>query len=122
MIEVEVHGKTRGFIFGTYTLKIIRQETGVLTVEELWDKLFPNPEEGKGTSIEYLDFLTKFYYSCAKHYAISKKIEVDFTDAEVSDWLDDIGKDKALEVFAKLVNTYVEKNLKAPQTVGQEQQ
>ena len=117
MIEIEVNGRTRGFVFGTYTLKIIREETGIETVEELWSRLFPGHE--KGTSIEYLDFINKFYYSCAKHYAKSKKQDVDFTDADVSDWLDEMGKDKCFEIFNQLVKTFTEKNMTAPEKLGQ---
>jgi|SRR6478609_1687860 len=119
MTEVEVYGKSRGFIFGTYTLKIIREQTGINTVEELWQRLFPDQQ--KETSIEYLDFLTKFFYCCALHYTKSKKQEVDFSEIDVSDWLDEIGKEKSLEIFSELVKTYTEKNMTAPQKVGQDQ-
>lgn len=120
-MTIEINGTERGFLFGTYTMKLIREETGILTVEELWGNLFPKVQKDEDGNvvrqiidIDYLSFLTKFYYCCAKHYALSNKQKVEFSEIDVSDWLDEIGKDKALEIFNILIKTYTEKNLKAP--------
>jgi hypothetical protein len=121
MIEKEISGKVRGFKCGTYTFTIIRELTGVDTVQEVFRRLFPIP--GAETSIENLDFINKFYFACAKHYCKSKKIEVDFEEVDVQDWIEELGADESLDVMSNLLKTYSEKNLKAPETTpGPEQQ
>jgi hypothetical protein len=111
MIEFEVSGVKRGFKLGTYTFKLINELAGTKTVEDVFNKL-KTQDEG---------FTCVFYFCCAKHYAMSKKIEVDFQEVDVADWMDDLGLEKILEISTQLFKTYITKNQPAP-TTGQSAQ
>lgn len=108
-MEFEVFGKKRGFKFGTYTFKLINEIAGTKTVQDVFDKLKENDE----------GFTLTVYFCCAKHWALSNKQEVDFTEVEVADWLDELGKEKVGEITLELFKVYFSKNQIAP-TTGQE--
>lgn len=110
MIEFEVSGKKRGFKFGTYTFKLVNELAGTTTTEEV----FMGMQKGD------VGFAAKFYFACAKHYAMSKKLAIDFEEVDVCDWLDELGVDEAGRITRELMNVYASKNMKAPAT-GQEQ-
>lgn len=103
-MEFEVFGKIRGFKFGTYTFKLINQATGTKTVQDVFTKLNEHDE----------GFTCTFYFCCAKHWAMSKKQEVDFDEVEVADWLDELGMDKVRETTTELFKAYISKNQIAP--------
>jgi|SRR5688572_24024022 len=106
MIVKEINGVERGFRFGTYTFKIISEISDLKTIESLFAALKDEP----------LKFLSVFYFACAKHYAISKKQEVDFNESDVCDWLDEIGFQESQIMLTELLNSYTLKNMKAPMT------
>lgn len=102
----DIDGKQRGFKLGTYTFKLINQAAGTQTIEEVFSKLSEKRE----------DFACTFYYCCAKHWAMSSKIPVDFEEVDVADWLDELGHDRVREITTELLKVYISKNLKAPET------
>lgn len=108
-MEFEVFEKVRGFKFGTYTFKLINEATGTKTIADVFEK-FKENDEG---------FTIAFYFCCAKHWAMSRKEEVDFNEVDVADWLDELGKDKLREITTELFKVYLAKNQTAP-TTGQE--
>lgn len=122
MSEREISGRKRYFQFGTYTFKIIRQQTGVDTVEEVFNRLANKKKNESGeevkilSQIDHIDYLSQFLFSCAKHAALALKEEIDFTELDVSDWMDEIGYDSAMRLVTELIEAYadVEKNHKAP--------
>lgn len=105
MIEFDTaDGVKRGLKFGTYTFQLINEITGTSTVEEVFEKL------KDGTP----GFATLFYFACAKHYALSKKLPVDFEPIHVADWMDDLGPEWITNNTAELFKAYLEKNMPAP--------
>ena len=109
MIEFKTaDGVERGLKFGTYTFQIINEVAGTSTVEEVFERL------KDGTP----GFATLFYFSCAKHYAMSKKLPIDFEPIHVADWLDDLGPEWIAKNTSDLFKSYLEKNMPAP-TMGQ---
>lgn len=105
----EVFGKKRGFKFGTYTFKLINEATGTKTVQDVFNRL---NEKDEG-------FTISFYFCCAKHWTLSRKEEVDFSEVDVADWLDELGVGKVGEITTELFKAYLAKNQIAP-TTGQE--
>ena len=105
-MEFEVFGKTRGFKLGTYTFKLINQEAGTKTIEEVFERM------KSGAT----DFASTFYFCCAKHYAMSKKQAIDFEEVDVADWLDELGLDKTAQITTELFKVYTSKNAEAPET------
>lgn len=125
MISREISGKTRHFQFGTYTFKIIRQDTGLQYIEDVFTHLSNKKkriEDGKEvespvmSQLEHIDFLSAFLLSCAKHGAMTVKEAIDFNEVDVSNWMDEIGYESAMALVVELVESYadVEKNHKAP--------
>lgn len=127
MSEREISGRKRFFQFGTYTFKIIRQQTGVQFIEDVFSNLankkrigHENGEDIYGppimSQIDHIDYLTQFLFSCAKHAALSLKESIDFNDVDVSDWMDQIGYESAMALVTELIESYAEseKNHKAP--------
>ena len=108
MIEFKTaDGVQRGLKFGTYTFTIINEVAGTSTVEDVFERL------QDGTP----GFATLFYFACAKHYALSKNLPVDFEPVHVADWLDEMGTVWVAEQTPALFKAYIEKNRPAP-TMG----
>lgn len=105
MIEFQANGQTRGFKFGTYTFKLINELAGTKTIEDVFEGM----KDGN------VDFVAKFYYACAKHYAMAKKTPVDFEEVDVCDWIDEMGAEEAGRITQELMKTYTSKNVKAPE-------
>lgn len=109
MVEFNTQdGTQRGLKFGTYTFQLINELAGTKTTDEVFERL------ANGS----IEFTSHFYFACAKHYALSKKQEIDFTALDVMDWLDEMGGEELTRATAKLLNTFTSKNLMAP-AVGQ---
>ncbi len=88
--EIQVGEVKRGFKFGTYSMAVTCKEEKC-SVTELGKRLM-NPEDN-------LETLLNFLYGAAVAYQKSKRLEVDFTPVDVSDWLDEMGLDKAMEII-----------------------
>lgn len=108
IVEFKIGEKDRGFSFGLNTIKIITDLTGIKPIEDIFSKFKEND----------LMFLRTFFYACALHYAKSKKVEIDFEEFDVSDWLDELGLPKAMEIMGELLKTYTLKNHQAPDMAG----
>lgn len=109
MIEREINGVTRKFKFGTYTLKIIGQDTGEKVLNKVFDRLI---------SGDY-PFILSFCWACAKHASIELGESPVPSEMEVSNWMDDLGVDQTDKLLAELIDAYKAKNLTAPQETGQ---
>jgi hypothetical protein len=115
MIEFK-EGKIKGLKFGTYTFRIINELMGKDTpIEEVFKSL----EKTDGSLLDKFEFLNKFCYACAKHYSLSKKLEVDFSEIDVADWIDEIGIVTAQSYMNELLKVYAgnaTKNMEALET------
>lgn len=121
MIQREISGVVRSFYFGTYTFKIIRQNTGIQFIEDVFNHLANKKKvddkfEPVMSQLEHIDFLAQFIFACAKHAAMSLKKEVDFNEIDVADWMDVLGYESAMALVLELINSYAdaEKNHQAP--------
>ena len=121
MIQRDISGTVRYFYFGTYTFKIIRQNTGLQFIEDVFSHLsnkkkVDNEVVPVMSQLEHIDFLAQFIFACAKHAAMSLKKEVDFTEIDVSDWMDILGYESSMGLVLELINSYAEaeKNHQAP--------
>lgn len=127
MIERDISGHNRGFIFGTHTFRILRDLTGINSIEEVFERLV-NKKTVEGTEVEvsnqidHIGFICTFLFACAKHYNQSNKIPIDFEEVNVSDWVDELGLADSMKLVFELIKTYSLKNLKAPVTGLVEQQ
>jgi len=111
-MNVTIDGIERGFFFGTHTFRIIREVSGVDSIEDVFKKLVNEKKEY--SLVEQITFISTFLYSCARHYNESNSIAVDFNEANVSDWMDELGLTESMKLVTELVKVYKTKNLKAP--------
>ena len=130
MIQREISGIVRHFYFGTTTFKIIRQNTGLQYIEEVFTHLSNKKKVGEEiiggktidknepvmSQLEHIDFLAEFIFACAKAAAITLKNEVDFNEADAAYWMDVLGYEDAMTLVLELINSYADvgKNHQAP--------
>lgn len=105
--EIEVSGIKRGFKFGTYAMGIACKEDNCDIVE-----LTRRMEDPGNHILSVLNFL----YGAAVAFCKSKKIEVDFTPVEVSEWFDEVGLGEGMRLLREGMHS---PNEKAPETPGQ---
>jgi hypothetical protein len=118
MIEFEIDGRKRGFNFGTYTFKLINKIAGKeLTIEQVFEGLEENKKENGPTILEKIDFRRMFLQACAQHYCLSTRQEIDFTEVDISDWMDELGAEKVNEQMTELLRFYIDKALKNAQAL-----
>lgn len=127
MIEREIDGVTRRFVFGTYTIKILKEIAGVKSINEVLEKLVNKrkkqdavlgdvfEDEDIADSVDHQDFIVKFLYACAKNACMLKGITVDFSEVNLYEWFDLLGTESAMLLIKELVEIYTEKNRPAPQ-------
>lgn len=109
--EFELGGKTRGFRFGTYSTRLIEEQTGVSDLQTIMDRL----------KEQNIKMLSAFFFSCARHYSHSvSKQPVDYDEVDVNDWLDELGPAKAADAMLALFHQYLPKNSEPPQETGEE--
>lgn len=109
--EFDFDGKKRGFKFGTYAMAIAQKRSGAKGVVELLSKL----QAGGGDFMTLLDL----FYGAAENYAEHKKIPVDFTMSDVSDWVDEMGFEKAALMINEMLSQYNPKNSTPPVNPGE---
>ena len=109
IFELKIGDKLRGFKFGTYSMSITCQKENC-TLGELITKL-----DGNVQPLTVLHVI----YGGAVAYCKSKKQKIDFEDIDVSDWLDELGFDVAMNLLRAGLEVYEPKNSAAPQEVGQ---
>lgn len=126
MIKRTIAGEERGFLFGTYTLKIIREVTGIEIIEDVFygianftwlDRENGVKSDPIRSQIDHMQFLNSVLYACAKHACISEgKEHKHINEALVSDWMDELGLKEAMNLLTELIKSYTAKNVKAPVT------
>lgn len=108
--EIEIDGKLRGFRGGTLSIGIACRESGAVTTDEFFDKL----------SAGDIVCALSLFYGAAYQYAKHNKQPIDFTSSHVSDWLDEIGTEKAREITNILLESFKPKNPRPPETGAQQ--
>jgi hypothetical protein len=122
MVEVEIGGVKRGFRLGMQTFRMMREITGIDTLDDVFrgiaNNAAPSGHEKQPirSQIDHVFFINDFLYACAKDYARVAKQPFDYTKEDISDWMDECGLQEAMQVVGKLIQTYNEKNSKAPAT------
>lgn len=111
IFEFKIGDRDRGFKFGTYAFAIAC-EKDKCSMTELFDRCGVT-----GKKIQLMSLL-RLFYGAAVHFALHKKTDVDFSESDVSDWLDDLGLEKVQEMMQSGLQTYEPKNSKSPQETG----
>lgn len=125
IFEFEIGGRKRGFKFGTYALAIACEKEAC-SVDVLFRKCgipyLDADGEYKRDKVELKAFIN-LWYGAAVHFVKSSGKEIDFTDADVSDWCDELGLDRINEMLISALTPYDPKNSNSPTTeVGEKSQ
>lgn len=107
-VEFVVDGKTRGVRAGTMAIAIAVKECGAASTQEFYGRL----------AAQDLLAVQALFYGSAYQYAQWKGLPIDFNVTQVSEWIEDIGDEKAAELTDKLLESYVPKNSNPPGTPG----
>ena len=104
--EFEICGKKRGFRFGTYSIRLIEEATGIKDISKMLEEF----------TKQNLTFLSAYFFACAKHYSHSvEKVKViDYDEADVNDWTDELGPEEVGRIAVTLIQQYLPKNLTPP--------
>lgn len=128
MIEREIDGTTRRFVFGTLTFKILKDITGVKKINEVFERLVNKrvksdatvsdvfEEDAIADEVDHIDFIVSFLFACAKTASDLKGDVVDFNITKVYGWFDSLGMTSAMNLIKELTEIYTEKNRPAPET------
>jgi hypothetical protein len=108
IFDFTISEKPRGFKFGTYALKVAT-DLEKCSLSDFMLK-FSSDEGLRNINI---GTLINVFYGAAVHYAKSKKQEIDFNDADVSDWIDELGYDEATRMLTEGFQQYSPKNSKS---------
>lgn len=125
MITVNIAGKHRHFMFGTYTFKLIREATGLEHVEDVFEGIANKKTDDNGNTtqvrsdLEHVEFISSFLHACAIHGARTAKEKVDFDEVEVSDWIDEIGLEKSINLIGDLIQSYSARGTEQKKTTVQ---
>lgn len=103
--ETELNGKKIGFKCGTLAIAIACREAKVKSTDELFKLM------AEGDMVVAL----ALFYGSASQYAISKKMPIDFTMDDVSDWLEELGEEESTKITTSMLESFIPKNLTAPQ-------
>jgi hypothetical protein len=107
--EGEYKGKKVGFRTGTFAWGMAIRESGCVTNEEYVLRL----------ASEDVHAANALFFASAVQYAQYKGLPVDFTPAIVTEWVEDLGEDKARQLTTKLLESYVPKNSAPRKEPGQ---
>jgi hypothetical protein len=107
--QFEVSGVKRGFKFGTLSNALFCQTEGIKP-KDIQDRILNDDA--------FIDIDYSYYAALA--YCQINKIEVDFSKADVSCWIDEIGVTRLGEMLQEAFKSYLPKNVNPP-TTGEQQ-
>jgi len=116
-IDQEGKEKEIGFRFNMFSLGEACRIEGNVTMNELFYRLgLGEHEETKQKRETDIVTLTNFFFVAAVNYNKGKKLDVDFTPTDVSDWIEWIGYDKGLNMLSEALKSPETKNQVAPES------
>lgn len=113
IFEFEVQGESRGFKFGTYAFSIACEKEGDIDLNTLFKRcgFIYKDKDGKAKADPAkMKSLLHLFYGAAVHYAEDNDRPTDFKVSTVSNWMDEIGKDKLMDIINKAFFSYEPKN------------
>jgi hypothetical protein len=97
IVDFEINGKKRGFKFGTLAVRMIMELRGLNSINDLIIRM---------SNAADIPFTLDILYCAAKSWCMAKKVEIDFTQEDVADWMDEIGLDEATSIINKAFTQY----------------
>lgn len=116
IFEFKIGDVERGFKFGTYAFAIACDKDKC-NLTELQIRCGLSKKNGEKIEVNLLSLL-RLFYGAAVHYAEHKKQKIDFSEADVSDWTDELGLEKVQEILALGLSSYQPKNSSSPKETG----
>lgn len=119
IFEFEIEGQKRGFKFGTYAFSIACEKEGDIDLNTLFKRCgFPykDGKDKQGKDIikaekAKMKSLLHLFFGAASHYAEDNGQPIDFKVSTVSNWMDELGEAKLMEMINESFFQYIPKNL-----------
>jgi hypothetical protein len=103
LFEFDIDGKKRGFLVNFYTLGILEERLNK-PIDEILDAF---KTDKKGPKVK---LLLEVFYAGALNYCEEKGIVPDFTINTVSEWVMQVGLDKASKIITEALSSSTPKN------------
>lgn len=113
IFEFEVSGQKRGFKFGTYAFSVACEKEGDVDLNTLFKRCgFPYKDAKGETRADKgkIKSLLHLFYGAAVHYAEDNDKPVDFKVSTVSNWMDELGEARLMEMINESFFQYLPKN------------
>lgn len=119
IFEFDISGQKHGFKFGTYAFSIACEKEGDIDLNTLFKRCgFPykDGKDKEGKDIMRADkakmkSILHLFYGAACHFAEDNDKPTDFKVSTVSNWMDELGEAKMMEIINEAFFSYVPKNL-----------
>lgn len=106
----EVNGKKVGLRFGTRSLRLLEKK-----LKEDISVILEQAVKGRSG----IEFLCNIFECTAQDYYITNKIEIDFSNDDMPDWIDAVGGlNPASQIVTEGINQYFPKNSTSPEKKG----
>lgn len=120
IFEFEISKEKHGFKFGTYAFSIACEKEGDIDLNMLFKRCgFPYKDDKGVTKAEKakMKSLLHLFYGAAVHFAEDNDQPTDFKVSTVSNWMDELGEAKLMEMINSAFFQYVPKNFQSlPET------
>jgi hypothetical protein len=107
----------RGFKFGTYAFAIACEKDDC-PLNVLLQRIGVGADEVSINKVNVMTLL-RVFYGAAVHYAEHVKQPADFSQSDVSDWVDELGLERINEILTNGLSQYVPKNSNSPTETGE---
>lgn len=122
IFEFEVSGQKRGFKFGTYAFSVACEKEGDIDLNALFKRCgFPYKDDKGNSKADKpkLKSLLHLFYGAAVHFAEDHEKPIDFKVSTVSNWMDEIGQEKLMDLINDAFFQYIPKNSTSPAEIGE---
>lgn len=119
IFEFEIGGQKRGFKFGTYAFSVACEKEGDIDLNTLFKRCGFPYKAGKdkdGKDIMQADkakmkTILHLFFGAASHYAEDNDLTIDFKVSTVSNWMDELGETRLMEMIHEAFFQHIPKNL-----------
>lgn len=111
--EFEIEGQKHGFKFGTYAFSVACEKEGDIDLNTLFKRcgFIYKDKDGKAKADPAkMKSLLHLFYGAAVHYAEDNDQPAGFKVSTVSNWMDELGQEKLMEMINESFFSYEPKN------------
>lgn len=127
IFEFEIEGQKRGFKFGTYAFSIACEKEGDIDLNTLFKRCGFPYKAGKDKDDKdiikaekaKIKTLLHLFYGAACHFAEDNDKPTDFKVSTVSNWMDELGEARLMEMIHESFFQHIPKNSESLTKMGE---